>query len=323
MVSVVTLITRVLIRPSLCCFEDFPLNRMISCSGDTVHFVCKECARRYVEEEIGKARCRPICFADPGCGGTFTRKHLLQCLGERTFERLEHLQQQEDLRLAGLDFLEECPFCDYKAELPPIEIDKEFRCENPKCAKTSCRICQKETHIPMSCKEAAKDERLSVRHKVEEAKSEALIRRCNRCKNPFVKEHGCNKMTCTKCHNMQCYVCSKNVTNYEHFGNDKCPLHDNHEARHEEEVQKAEKEALAKIRADRPDISEEELKIEVSDRVKKQESDRIRRAQAHNDGFDFHMAGNELRRGELNPRKKMHQEVHQSHSNFWLFNATC
>lgn len=284
----------------LCCFDEFAMNRMITCGGDTMHIFCRDCAKKYVEEEIGKMKCRPVCFADASCGGTFTRSQLQSFLGEKTFERLEHLQQQEDLRDAGLDFLDECPFCDFKAECLPVEIDKEFRCQNPKCGKTSCRLCHKETHIPKTCDEVKKDDNLSVRHKVEEAKSEALIRHCNRCKNPFVKEFGCNKMTCTKCHNMQCYVCSKNIKNYDHFGNGRCPLHDNQEDRHEQEVQKAEAEALAKIRQERPDISEEELKIEVSDRVKRAEQARRGQAQNDFDGFDFFMDGNQLRAGRRN-----------------------
>lgn len=151
---------------------------MTCCNGDAVHFFCLTCAKTYVEGEMGKSKCRPVCFADTSCGGTFTRHQLLGFLGQTSFDRLEHLQQQADLAAAGLDFLDECPFCDFKAECPPVEIDKEFRCLNPKCAKTSCRLCQKETHIPLNCEEAKRDGNLTIRHVVEEAMSSALIRYC-------------------------------------------------------------------------------------------------------------------------------------------------
>ena len=124
-----------------CCFNDVPLNRMISCNGDTVHFYCVECPRRQIETQMGQSRCRPQCFGVDDCQGTFSRGQLQQVLSERTFERLEHMQQQEDLKAAGLDFLSECPFCDFKMECPPVDVDKEFRCENTKCRKTSCRFC--------------------------------------------------------------------------------------------------------------------------------------------------------------------------------------
>jgi len=176
---------------------------MTSCDGNTVHVFCKSCAKKYVEGEMGSSRCRPICFADSSCGGKFKRKELQDFLGDTSFDRLEHMQQQQDLAAAGLDFLSECPFCDFKAECLPVEVDKEFRCMNPKCRRTSCRLCDKETHVPLSCEEVKKDDQLTVRHIVEEAMSAALIRHCNKCKHAFVKEYGCNKMTCTHCRNVQ------------------------------------------------------------------------------------------------------------------------
>lgn len=189
-----------------CCFNDVPFNRMISCGGDTTHFYCMECPRKQVETQMGQSRCRPICFGVDDCTGTFSRKQLQQVLSETTFERLEHMQQMEDLKAAGLDFLSECPFCDFRMECPPVEIDKEFRCQNSKCGKTSCRLCEKDSHIPLTCEEAKKDGQLTLRHIVEEAMSTALIRQCNQCKHPFVKDMGCNKMTCTHCRNVQWYV---------------------------------------------------------------------------------------------------------------------
>jgi TRIAD3 protein (E3 ubiquitin-protein ligase RNF216) len=186
-----------------CCFDDVPLNRMIFCSGDTTHSYCLSCPKRQIETQMGLSKCRPTCFGVDDCAGTFQRQALQRVLGEKTFERLEHMQQQQDLAAAGLDFLSECPFCDFKMECLPVEIDKEFRCENDKCGRTSCRLCEKETHIPLTCKEANKDGQLTLRHIVEEAMSAALIRHCNKCKHPFVKDHGCNKMTCSHCRNVQ------------------------------------------------------------------------------------------------------------------------
>jgi TRIAD3 protein (E3 ubiquitin-protein ligase RNF216) len=271
----------------LCCFDDFPINRMTSCSGDTVHFFCLSCAKKYAEGEMGMGRIKLVCFADSNCGGTFARGQLQRFLGETSFERFEHMQQQHELAAAGLDFLSECPFCDFKAECLPVKVDKEFRCENPKCRKVSCRLCQAETHIPLSCEEFRKDSKLSLRHKVEEAMSAALIRNCNKCKHPFVKDHGCNKMTCTRCGNVQCYVCSKDVKDYQHFRdshigggtNGTCPLHDNVEERHEQEVKKAADEAKAKVLAEDPNVSDADLMIRVSDRVERAEQSRRGRAQ--------------------------------------------
>lgn len=56
----------------------------------------------------------------------------------------------------------------------------------------------------------------SGRVAVEEAISSALIRKCPSCKKPFIKDSGCNKITCgcgTKC----CYLCSATIRDYSHF----------------------------------------------------------------------------------------------------------
>ncbi|KAI4641638.1 hypothetical protein J4E93_007736 [Alternaria ventricosa] len=255
-----------------CCFNDVPLNRMISCNGDTTHFYCVDCPRQQIETQMGQSRCRPKCFGVDDCNGTFTRRQLQQVLSDKTFERLEHMQQREDLEAAGLDFLSECPFCDFKMECLPVEVDKEFRCQNPKCSKTSCRLCERESHIPLSCEEFRKDGQITLRHIVEEAM------------------------------NVQCYVCSKNVTDYNHFGESragKCPLHENVEDRHEQEVKRAADEAMAKVRVDNPGLSDADLMVKVSDRVKQAEDARKGRAGIEAQAFPYHMVGEQLRRAPM------------------------
>lgn len=186
-----------------CCFMEHPINRMISCSDENTHLFCMDCLKQYIETEMGQSKCRPVCFATIECRGTFSRAQLQHTLSDKSFDRLENMQQQEDIAAAGLDFLSECPFCDFKAELPPVEIDKEFRCQSTKCGKVSCRLCNQETHIPLNCEEAKKDGQITLRHVVEEAMSAALIRKCNNCQRPFIKELGCNKMSCSHCGNKQ------------------------------------------------------------------------------------------------------------------------
>ncbi|KAF2094612.1 hypothetical protein NA57DRAFT_80411 [Rhizodiscina lignyota] len=276
-----------------CCYGDHPLNRMIACNNrdvESIHWLCYGCVKTYVETEIGLSRHNVVCFHVDGCTASFRLSQLRLAVPLPTLERLEKLQQQDDIRLAkeggGLEGLEECPFCDFKADMEvPKDEDREFRCQTDGCGIVSCRFCKLETHVPLSCEEAAKDRGINARHQVEEAMTEALVRSCNKCKNKFIKEFGCNKMTCTVCHNIQCYVCSQNVTDYNHFADGglyggpttqrrKCPLNDDVNIRHENEVKMAEEEALKKVREEHPDLTEEELKIKVSDEVKAAERGR-------------------------------------------------
>lgn len=281
-----------------CCYSDYPLNRMVHCNSDNTHWFCRGCTKQNAEVEIGKSKYELFCMSTDKCSAGFSTDqrsvpspwHFLstnmdraQFLDDNTRVALERNEQEANLRLAGIENLASCPFCPYAAEYPPVEVDREFRCQAPDCERTSCRLCKLESHIPKSCEEHAKENGLSIRRQIEEAMSAAMIRKCNKCGTPFVKEEGCNKMTCTRggCRNIQCYVCSKSC-DYNHFndtsrgGKDgNCPLFESAEQRHIDEVNKAEKEALEKVLADHPEYTEEDLKVKMSENVKKDDARRI------------------------------------------------
>jgi len=91
-------------------------------------------------------------------------------------------------------------------------------------------------------------------------------------------------MTCVRpgCGNVQCYVCSKSC-DYSHFddtgrggkkGN--CPLFDSVEDRHERDVQAAEQEILKKLAEEKPELEAAMLKVNFSDKVKKDDERRKR-----------------------------------------------
>ena len=217
-----------------------------------------------------------------GCSAIFSRRQLQRFLSERNFAKLESLQQDEDVQAAGLDGLHECPFCNFKAIPPPIEEDREFRCMNEECSRVSCRLCDKVTHVPMSCEEAKRDHVVDAQHALEEARTEAMVRKCNKCGTRFVKDEGCNKMAChfRGCNNIQCYVCSKDVSDYAHFGDGRCPLFENTEKRHEDEAGRAEETVRARLRAANPNLTEEQLEVKFTKDVKKDDRRRHEAAQA-------------------------------------------
>lgn len=89
------------------------------------------------------------------------------------------------------------------------------------------------------------------------------------------------------------------MTDYRHFGDGqagKCPLHENVEERHEQEVKRAADEAMAKVRAENPGFSDADLMIKVSDQVKQAEETRRGRVRAEAHAFPYHMVGDQLHR---------------------------
>lgn len=80
------------------------------------------------------------------------------------------------------------------------------------------RLCKEPNHVPLRCDEVEKQGETSMRTYIEARLTEAMIRRCHRCQKAFVKEFGCNKMTCT-CGATSCYVCRAKDIDYDHFGN--------------------------------------------------------------------------------------------------------
>ena len=93
----------------------------------------------------------------------------------------------------------------------------KFTCRRPECGRVSCLSCNKEWVDIHVCNESSL---VALRTQVEQAMSMAVKRVCPRCNTSFVKEDGCNKLTCN-CGYKMCYVCRRDIraAGYSHFCN--------------------------------------------------------------------------------------------------------
>jgi TRIAD3 protein (E3 ubiquitin-protein ligase RNF216) len=164
-----------------CCCEEFPYNRMVYCDSDALHRFCIGCAKRMAQHAIGSSQYILTCMSMDGCKAGFSMDQRRLFLDEHMAKALDKIEQEHNLRMAGIENLVSCPFCDFAAEYPPVEENREFKCENPDCGIISCRLCREETHIPKTCEENRQEKNISARHELEEAMSAALIRKCNKC----------------------------------------------------------------------------------------------------------------------------------------------
>ncbi|KAJ3278034.1 hypothetical protein HK104_002728 [Borealophlyctis nickersoniae] len=255
-----------------CCYADYVMEKMTQC--DDGHLFCLECARRAAENLIGLRKTEIKCIDSSDCKFLFPLSEIKRFLPEKVFEGYMRMCQEENIRKAGMADFESCPFCPFGIIMTTSpDEDKLFHCRSEECGMISCRKCKKANHVPLSCEEAAKDAALDVRHKIEEAMTEALLRECPKCKNKFYKTEGCNKMTCN-CGQTMCYVCRQPIKDYNHFnqlpggaanpkGKNLCPLWDDANVRNAQEVANAAQVAAREMQEQNPEVDAEHLKVDV------------------------------------------------------------
>ncbi|TFK39205.1 hypothetical protein BDQ12DRAFT_682354 [Crucibulum laeve] len=259
-----------------CCFDTCPIEKMVQCPE--AHLFCSSCITTYASTQLGSHSANLVCMHQSSCKQPFPPSELRRVLPEKLMDLYERVKQQKEIEQAGLEGLEECPFCEWKCVMEAgKDQEKLFRCRNEECGVVSCRSCKKPDHIPKSCQEVEDDKKLDGRHTIEEAMTRALMRNCPKCEKPFIKEAGCNKMICPNCNTMSCYVCRKVITGYDHFHqshvpatgqagpstNGNCLLWDPVEQRHAKEVQEAAEKALAQYKLEHPDIDEKDIEVDV------------------------------------------------------------
>ncbi|KAJ7774947.1 hypothetical protein B0H16DRAFT_1509018 [Mycena metata] len=259
-----------------CCFATYTFEKMIQCPD--AHLFCSSCVKQYAETLLGSHDHRICCMDQSGCKLAFPVAQLQRFLTPKLMSLYERVKQAKEVEAAGLEGLEECPFCEYKCVIEN-EQEKLFACRNEECGAVSCRQCKESDHLPKSCKEMEEDKKLDGRHTIEEAMTRALMRNCPRCQKPFIKDAGCNKMVCSNCQALSCYICRQLINGYDHFAqqpgqpimagsskSNKCPLWDvggSVENRHADEVKEAAERAREEYKRDHPDVDEDHLQVDL------------------------------------------------------------
>ncbi|CAH7681841.1 hypothetical protein PPACK8108_LOCUS14499 [Phakopsora pachyrhizi] len=240
-----------------CCFDEFTFTKILQCPEG--HLFCHGCVRRNADVQIGDGKSIIACMDKSGCDSRFSYAELRKILSRQVLKKLDEIEMENSMDSAQIEGLEKCPFCPF-AIIFESSDDKILRCSNEGCKKVSCRLCKMIDHSPKTCEEAKKDESDKSYHLVAEAMTSALIRNCPKCKKGFIKETGCNRITCPKCATVSCYICQKVIGGYTHFSNKAnniqvtstgskamCPLWDDTGNRHYDEISKAHREAAIQI----------------------------------------------------------------------------
>jgi len=198
------------------CFDDVPAVNAIPCQSlKAKHHLCKPCAKEYVESELGQQKTVIRC-GGLDCRAMLPKKDIAALLDTKLVQRWDVLVAQKTVERLQIQDMTKCPFCEFQCILPPPNQQPLFACQSGQggCGKVSCRLCDKEEHPLRKCEEAIttdskgkqKSNAEKARQELAEALSDALIQKCNKCQKKFVKEYGCNKMTCPSCGNLQWYI---------------------------------------------------------------------------------------------------------------------
>lgn len=106
------------------------------------HLFCVDCVTSYASTLLGEHNPAITCMDQSGCKLLFAPSELRRVLTPKLLELYERVSQRKELEAAGLENLEECPFCEYQVVIEN-EQEKLFRCEREECGAVSCRKCKK------------------------------------------------------------------------------------------------------------------------------------------------------------------------------------
>ncbi|KAJ6234528.1 e3 ubiquitin-protein ligase [Anaeramoeba flamelloides] len=240
-----------------CCYLEYPFIDSVSCNAG--HMFCKNCLHTLVKVAIGKSQTKINCPSFEKCEKGFSDNSIEIAVPAKTYNYYKNLVREEILRKLGNEQLIRCPQCnyavvasDYRKNHPSIE-EYIFECLNPDCYKDSCLLCGKDAHPGYECEYNEKSilsEEDEIRKFIEEEKTKALLRVCNKCGQNYFKTQGCNKVICSNCGEYMCYLCQKSINDvkYGHFSYDEngCHLFTGPEE-DDLRIQRAENEAIEKV----------------------------------------------------------------------------
>ena len=245
------------INKCFCCMdESFSHTDLISCSNansSLPHLICNDCFTRHLDVQLQSGIVTKACMFDASdkCGGEYVITQILSHLDVDKGKKFEECLELETIKqlAAVCDNYQICPLCN------------KFGCivENlqgmggwvylpcGRCGVSWCSRCQKKSHGQDYCykfnftEDTVEEEKNKIIDEViQNIIYEKMTHYCLKCTRRFVKEEGCNLMTCPSCSTMSCYICNEILkpdalgNKYWHFTGHtgssvvaKCPLWNN------------------------------------------------------------------------------------------------
>jgi TRIAD3 protein (E3 ubiquitin-protein ligase RNF216) len=245
------------------CFTDID-NRddLIQCSNTNhkfKHFTCETCLCEYIKSHITDGIASYDCMFNSSdkCNGVYNDLDIRRAISHHDNPCELYAKWSETTLLSNIMKMANicenyliCPLCCHWGcifDIPPGADKQAFFIKCESCTKSWCNLCKRIAHPGVSCYsiQFKPEENLETRTEfickmLQDIVSRVLTHSCSTCGSVYIKDEGCNLMTCPKCGALSCYICNtglyvKNNTKYWHFTGHHladptagCPLWNNH-----------------------------------------------------------------------------------------------
>jgi hypothetical protein len=214
------------------CLEDFNNKDLVKCSNTSLehqHFICNECFGGYINSQlindIGNNECM-FNGADK-CDGIYNDNIIDKVIDtpETKVKWNDMINITNIFKLSNIcDNYQICPLCRKWGcifditNADNINDDTKLTINCEQCKLSWCNTCKREAHGDDSCyKLKFKDDENEEKQfeiidkMLVDIISNIVTKKCSTCGCAYIKEEGCNLMTCHKCHGMTCYLCNSKI----------------------------------------------------------------------------------------------------------------
>jgi len=249
------------------CYCEYEHNELTKCNspGCKNHISCYKCllghVKSLINDGIGSMDC--MFNSSDKCGGVYVENDIRKAIAEddeNANNKQEFLNKWNEIvimtditRIASIcEDYQICPLCckwgcifeSHPEFVNTYNTSYFITCGG--CGKLWCSNCKRKEHMGRSCyclefdnNENHNKKKEVIRNMLLDMVSRVLTHGCSICGCIYIKEEGCNLMTCPKCMGLSCYICGmklhiRNNNKYWHFsghegaeGDATCPLWNN------------------------------------------------------------------------------------------------
>ena len=214
------------------CLEDFNNKDLVKCSNTSLehqHFICNECFGGYINSQlindIGNNEC--MFNGAEKCDGIYNDNIIDKVIDtpETKVKWNDMINITNIFKLSNIcDNYQICPLCRKWGcifditNADNINNDTKLTINCEQCKLSWCNTCKREAHGDDSCyKLKFKDDENEEKQfeiidkMLVDIISNIVTKKCSTCGCAYIKEEGCNLMTCHKCHGMTCYLCNSKI----------------------------------------------------------------------------------------------------------------